>query len=92
MNLQRGLLRVWAIGSAAWLVGWTCYIWATCNRFELGDYALFCLSGFSGVRTRLEFFSFWDYANVFMMGAIVPIAALILGVGVRWIIKGFRRI
>jgi hypothetical protein len=40
--------------------------------------------------TQVQNFTFWDYASIGLVGLAVPVATLVVGVGILWAIDGFR--
>lgn len=98
MNLKRGLFRLWLLGSGIWLAGWFIFIWATCELKQYpgsGDkpweaYVQICYTGFSSWMTQVRNFTVWDYASIVGSGLAVPVAALVIGLGVLWVKDGFK--
>ena len=94
MNWERGLFRVWMVGSIVWAVAWVGYIWGTCELKHVpgtreGTYITMCYTGFSGWMTQYPSFTVLDYASIAVSGASVPVAVLLLGLVIRWIARGF---
>jgi hypothetical protein len=95
MNWQRGLLRVWVVGSLVWFVGWIIYIAATCELKHVpgdaeGVLTTLCYTGFSGWMTQYGSFTALDYASIAASGLSVPAAALLAGIGISWAVNGFH--
>ena len=101
MNWRRGLIRVWIVAGAAWLVGWLGYVGATCTTPTLppnlgGETVTLCHTHLfdGGWANQVRNFTFWDYASIAWTG-LAPLAALVgvsLGwVAARWTAQGFQR-
>jgi hypothetical protein len=99
MNVRRGLFRIWVVSSLFWLAGWLLYVRATCETKYLPgsaqgapwkEYVKFCYTGFGEWMTQVQNFTFWDYASIGLVGFAVPVATLVIGVGILWAIDGFR--
>ncbi len=94
-NMRRGLFRFWLLSSGAWLAYW---IWRgiTDCHFIGVDYArLYCKA------VLPEFPDPWTVIGqeadtirmIFEMAILalgVPLAILALGIGARWVTRGFR--
>lgn len=57
MSWRRGLLRLWLIGSAAWLIGWTLFIRGRCHA--LPDGRLMCQNERDGILSFLGDLAAW---------------------------------
>lgn len=83
MNIERGLFRAWLVGSAGWIAYW---VWAKNIACDLGAYsAPWCTAFWQRDPLTIE-----EYAAVaaFIFG--IPLATLVAGILVLWIVQGFR--
>jgi hypothetical protein len=90
MNLKRGLSRIWIIASLCWLAGWFVYVWRTCTQpVELE--ITYCYTNlFSVWQAPIHHFTIWHYTYFILSAISVPIAMLIIGLAVWWVVSGFR--
>ena len=91
----RGLLRLWILATPLWVLGWLWYVRATCIDLipitaseSSKQYVKLCYTNFSGLRTPVPDFAFWEYASIGGTAIGVPVAVLLLGVGVLWASEG----
>src|SRR5437870_1511027 len=92
MNVKRGVLRIWLVASATWVVGWAGYVRWTCQRVLYGptEGQWFCYVGFSDWMPFVSDFGFIHYASLASVALGVPLTILVLGAGTWWAITGFR--
>jgi hypothetical protein len=83
MSWRRGLLRLWLIASAAWLIGWTLFIRGRCHA--LPDGRQMCQNDRDGVLSFLGDFAAWTPLQLYLLGLTVPMAVLVVG----WVIVAF---
>lgn len=94
MNLRRGLLRIWAVGSILWLIGWPAYLWESCDPV-VGTASFthppieICRTGL-GDWKAVDDLTLGDYASDVGVAFALPIGALALGYAVAWAVRGFR--
>lgn len=77
MSWRRGLLGLWLIGSAAWLIGWILFIRGRCHA--LPDGSLMCQNDRDGVLSFLGDFAAWTPIQLYLLGLSVPVAVLVVG-------------
>jgi hypothetical protein len=70
MNRWRGLLRLWLVGTAVWLIGWAIFIRLTCHT--LPDGKLMCQAAPGGWVARWGEFAAWSYFELLLLGLSVP--------------------
>ena len=75
MSWQRGLLTLWLIGSAAWLIGWVLFIRSRCHA--LPDGRQLCQNDRDGVLAFLGDFAAWTPLQLYLLGLTVPLAVLV---------------
>jgi len=85
VNWRRGLLWVWLIATAAWLVGWALFIRQACH--SLPDGRLLCGAKPDGWFAHLGEFAAWTYFKLFLLGISVPVGVLILGSAAVWLMR-----
>jgi hypothetical protein len=90
------MLRVWAVITMVWLAGWAVYVGHGCDyiRTPVQDkvYSLYLMcptSLFDDFMVRPRYFGFREYAQLIGTGFGPPLAALLLGMGTRWAVRGF---
>lgn len=88
MTWQHGLLRLWLIATAAWLVGWAFLIHQTCH--SLPDGTLLCAARPDGWFAHLGAFATWTYFKLLLLGLSVPVGFLVLGIAAVWLMRLFR--
>jgi len=86
VKLKRGLFRLWIVVSLVWVAGWVGYIRATCVTIVYREY---CRTGLFGEWLSPLPFTLWNYANIAAVAVGVPVAILVLGVGLLWAGDGF---
>jgi hypothetical protein len=77
VSWRRGLLRLWLIGGAAWLIGWVLFIRGRCHG--LPDGGLLCQNDRDGVLSFLGDFAAWTPVQLYSLGLAVPVAVLVVG-------------
>jgi hypothetical protein len=85
---RNGLLRLWLIGTAAWLMGWAFFIHLTCHSLPNGT--LMCSARPDGWFAHLGAFAAWTYFELFVLGISVPVGILILGLTTVWLRRAFK--
>jgi hypothetical protein len=95
MNLKRGLLRTWVIGSATWLCGLAVFSWWSCTSVALPGpqktLAAMCRTSlFDDWMSQPSYFGFHDYVRLAASGIAIPAVILILGLGISWAVEGYR--
>jgi hypothetical protein len=88
MSWRRGLLRLWLIGSTAWLIGWILFIRGRCHA--LPDGGLMCQNDRGGILSFLGDFAAWTPLQLYLLGLSVPVAVLVVGsviVALAWFLR-----
>lgn len=88
MTWRNGLLRLWLIGTAAWLMGWAFFIHQTCHSLPNGK--LMCGARPDGWFAHLGEFAAWTYFKLFVLGISVPVGILVLGAAAVWLTRTFK--
>jgi len=90
MNWPRGLFTLWLIGSAIWLIGWTIFVRQTCTTMPNGD--LWCRAEEHGLLIHLGPYSAWTQLQIYLLGFTLPLAVLIGGMLLSWLLARRRRL
>ena len=88
LNLRRGLLRACIFASAVWFCGWLGYVWVTRSTLD-PEHVYYYTTPFNEWQSSGPL-SFGNCVGIFVTGISVPIAMLILGIGVFWVVAGFK--
>ena len=93
---MRGFYRLWIAASLLWIaafLGW--YFWKSCfygaEVFLGEDQRLWCWSGEGDWYEAVGEFSAGTYARLIAIILIVPIAMLLIGYIIAWVVRGFAR-
>jgi hypothetical protein len=93
---MRGFYRLWIAASLLWIaafLGW--YFWKGCfygaEVFLGEDQRLWCWSGEGDWYEAVGEFSAGTYARLIAIILIVPIAMLLIGYIIAWVVRGFAR-
>ena len=76
MNWQRGLFRVWLIGSICWI------------GYALWDGLLVCRFSIH-LPSKCQYETPWS--GIVVLGVGVPLLALLIGGALMWVGRGFKR-
>jgi len=94
MNWRTGLFRVWIVASVCWLGFAFWFFGSSCVYFS--DSSIFnpacatgAVNGIIPVAQPLTAFSLVDWLRWLAFVIAPPLAALVIGVIARWVIKGF---
>jgi hypothetical protein len=93
VNARRGLFRLWIVGSAIWIVGWSIYVWNTCwAAADAKDPFVICRTSlFSGGMREVRAFNLSDYVDLAVSVFLIPVGTLVGGLIIAWIVVGFKR-
>ena len=89
MSWRIGLLRLWAIASALWLIGWTLFLRQQCHSTPDGSFL--CRHDRPELQQARGALASWDPVGIYLFGFAVPIAVLIVGIAVVWILRRSAR-
>jgi hypothetical protein len=89
MSWPFGLLRLWAIASAIWLIGWTLFVRQRCHSNPDGSYL--CMYDGRALQGGQGEIVSWGPLELYLLGFAVPAAVLVLGVIVVWFVRRSAR-
>lgn len=89
MNPRRGLLWLWLIFSALWLIGWTLVVRQHCHVQAGGTF--WCQHERAGMQALFGQFASWTPLQVYLLGLVIPLAVLILGLAVVAAVSIWKR-
>lgn len=89
MSWPFGLLRLWAIASAIWLIGWTLFIRQKCHSNPDGSYL--CMRSERTLQDARGELASWAPIELYLFGFAVPLAVLVLGAVIVWLIRRSAR-
>jgi hypothetical protein len=98
MNLARGLLRIWLVGTVSWLIYSAIHYYGDCVYHAITwrrePYPNIVCSRSFGFKREIYYLQENYVIDILVYVLGVPILAFVLGVAVllasRWIAKGFR--
>lgn len=88
MNWRRGLLRLWLVGTAVWLIGWAIFIRLTCHT--LPDGKLMCQAAPGGWVAGWGEFAAWSYVELLLLGLSVPAGIFVMGFVAARLVRSFK--
>jgi hypothetical protein len=89
MNLRRGLLRLWIVLSALWIVFAIWRFWTSCVPGS--DGWLWCSIGDDDWIAELRYFGWRDAVRLALWLLGPPVACFVLGAIGLWVGNGFSR-
>jgi hypothetical protein len=89
MNWRTGLLRLWMIGTAAWLIGWTLFVRQKCYSTSSGSF--WCVHDSETLKGLRGPSDLWGPLELYLLGAAVPLAVLLAGAIVVWAMRRRQR-
>lgn len=89
MSWPFGLLRLWAIASAIWLIGWTLFVRQRCHSNPDGSYL--CMHDGRILQDARGAMASWGPLELYLFGFAVPVAVLVLGAVIIWFIRRSAR-
>ena len=89
MSWPFGLLRLWAIASAIWLIGWTLFVRQKCLSNPDGSYL--CMHDGRGLQDARGAVASWGPLELYLLGFTVPVAVLVLGAVIVWLLRRSAR-
>ena len=90
MNWSRGLWRAWVLFSALWIVGVGLHYWwwlqTTTWHFSQPDITRVPKAEFDAIVGQVR----WIQQQHVGAAIAAPLAVLVIGAGVLWVVRGFR--
>jgi uncharacterized membrane protein len=77
MSWRSGLLRLWLVGAAAWLLGWTLFVREKCLATPGGSFL--CTHDSAALQGLRGAFATWGPLELYLFGFAIPILVLIAG-------------
>ncbi len=89
MSWPIGLLRLWAIASAIWLIGWTLFVRQKCHLGLDGSYL--CMHDGRVLQDVRGAVASWGPLELYLFGFAVPVVVLALGAVIVWFVRRSAR-
>ena len=85
-NARRGLMRLWVVGTFAWIIYWSWYLAAHCSPVSDNSYYLVActISTFNSTAS-----GYVNFSDAFGLYILLPSALLAFGYLIAWAIRGF---